>query len=345
MAHDASRSLKVMTRNHNIDALKAICALLIVSIHCTYAGKFYLDPLAKIAVPCFFMISGYCIYEGDSGKLGRRLAKAAGRVAYILVWASLVFCIMPLYSYWRTGANEFHFAWSNLWLNTNPFCGHLWYLQAYLYVLLVAWLLNRAGRIALLPRLAPVLLLCGLALGSYSCLLAGKPLASLLTRNFLFIGLPFFSIGMWLRRHATSAGLPAWLGSRWMAAAILALLLLSVGEKLLVWNFAHRAYDLYVTTIVLSVLVFCLTVTRGDVGGNWLSAIGQRYSLYIYVYHMLILQVAGFLASKFMPAFTSNYLVGNWLLVVFPLTLALVAAGCWLKTRMQRLLAGHRQEL
>lgn len=51
----------LMGRADNIDILKAICAFLIVCIHVPFPGKEgpYFTALTRIAVPIFFMITGY----------------------------------------------------------------------------------------------------------------------------------------------------------------------------------------------------------------------------------------------------------------------------------------------
>lgn len=48
-------------RAENIDVLKAICAFLVVCIHVPFPGKMgaYFTTLTRVAVPIFFMITGY----------------------------------------------------------------------------------------------------------------------------------------------------------------------------------------------------------------------------------------------------------------------------------------------
>ena len=50
-----------MNRNYGLDLLKAICAFMVVSIHSPFPGLLgdIFIPLARIAVPIFFMITGY----------------------------------------------------------------------------------------------------------------------------------------------------------------------------------------------------------------------------------------------------------------------------------------------
>jgi len=47
-------------------ALKALCALFVVIIHVPFIGKDTLAPIIRIAVPCFFMISGFFLYSGNA---------------------------------------------------------------------------------------------------------------------------------------------------------------------------------------------------------------------------------------------------------------------------------------
>lgn len=56
-------------RAYNIDILKAICAFLIVCIHVHFPGTIgaYFMTLTIIAVPIFFMITGY-FYSGKIKK-------------------------------------------------------------------------------------------------------------------------------------------------------------------------------------------------------------------------------------------------------------------------------------
>lgn len=48
--------------------LKALCALFVVMIHTDFVGKAYLSPVIRIAVPCFYILSGYFLYAGNAQK-------------------------------------------------------------------------------------------------------------------------------------------------------------------------------------------------------------------------------------------------------------------------------------
>ena len=57
-------------RNLGVDILKFLCAFLVVMIHAPIPGvSQYTTPIARIAVPIFFMITGY--YYSNTVKSGK----------------------------------------------------------------------------------------------------------------------------------------------------------------------------------------------------------------------------------------------------------------------------------
>lgn len=69
-------------RNHSIDSLKLLCALLVVLIHCKYPYKADVLPVTDVAVPLFFCISGYFVFGT------KRSWKRVGRIAKIFAWSA-----------------------------------------------------------------------------------------------------------------------------------------------------------------------------------------------------------------------------------------------------------------
>ncbi len=62
-----------MERNYNIDVARFIFAFFVVIIHVPLIGADYLMPLARCAVPFFYMISGYFLFSNDDQILESRL--------------------------------------------------------------------------------------------------------------------------------------------------------------------------------------------------------------------------------------------------------------------------------
>ena len=83
--------------------------------------------------------------------------------------------------------------------NESPLKGHLWYLGAILYVLIIMHIFDKLKIEKCLVFAAPFLLMGDLILGKYSVLLLGREFPYILVRNFLFVGIPYFCIGRLIR--------------------------------------------------------------------------------------------------------------------------------------------------
>ena len=139
-------------RNYSIDVLKFICAALVVFLHTKWAFQWEFLPVTRCAVPCFFIISGYLLFDKESNSINpKRLKRVLIRVGKISLWATLLFVVWKELLY--AIAHEWHFwlpsikhiaAW--VFLNDNPFGFHLWYLFAYLYVLLLLVVVNKYNK-------------------------------------------------------------------------------------------------------------------------------------------------------------------------------------------------------
>lgn len=188
-------------RNYAIDSLKMLCAVLVVMIHAGCASTDPIRPLTRCAVPCFFMISGYLLFNGQSVGTAR-LQRNIRHVLKITALATLFYvaAIEALAIYDGAPFVPTRSEWlSFILFNRAPFGFHLWYLWAYLYVLLIVWVVDKFGLWRWLFAAVPFLLVVNLLAGEWSPLIFGHRLPNSYVRNFLFTGLPFFALGAWLK--------------------------------------------------------------------------------------------------------------------------------------------------
>lgn len=192
-----------MKRLYNIDSLKFLCAVLVIFLHVYTPYQEYILPLTRCAVPCFFIISGYLIFTEDKAKLEGHLKKSMSKMLQILVWSTLLFAAVRFLFAFK----DDDFSFLNLetfsefiLLNANPFGFHLWYIGAYLYTLIIIYFFVRCNKLRYIWWSVPFLLLLDLCLGKYSFILWHKEFSYILVRNFLCVGIPYFSIGMLLRQ-------------------------------------------------------------------------------------------------------------------------------------------------
>ncbi len=188
-------------RNYSLDILKFLCAVVVVFLHVKTPLHSYYVPLTRFAVPCFFIISGYFLMGQN---MDERMERGSKRVLRLIFYSTILFATVQLVLH--------HFNLASIvpsvkeivafvLLNDNPWGFHLWYLSAYLYVLLICRAICKYDKWNFSYFLVPVLLVTDLLLGKYSVFLFNIEVPYELVRNFMFVGLPYFLIGTYIRRH------------------------------------------------------------------------------------------------------------------------------------------------
>lgn len=277
-------------RNHSIDSLKFLCALLVVFIHCKYPYKDSMLPITDVAVPLFFCISGYFVY-GAKRSCGR-----INRIAQIFAWSAAlylakteVFAIITTHSPWFP---SWHAITNFLFFNDVAFSIHLWYLPAYIYVLTIAFFIDKynlwkAAFYTILP-----LLLVGVFI-KYS--ITDKcPEEIQYYRNAYFCGLPYFLLGGLIKFAP-----PSNVNGIWPKICLIVVILILVAMRYLFIGqsfimMAIREFDLLLLTATIF-LFATICVQRKE---NMSSDLGRRYSLYIYIFHVFLMSVCEMVATK-----------------------------------------------
>ena len=87
----------------SLDYARWIFAFLVVIIHIPLMGGSYLMPIAWCAVPFFYMVTGFFLYDSNPTKIGAKITKALEN--YLKIWAisfalltSIVFILKVIYS-------------------------------------------------------------------------------------------------------------------------------------------------------------------------------------------------------------------------------------------------------
>ena len=181
-------------------------------------------------------------------------------------------------------------------LNESHLQSHLWYLGAILYVVVIVTMLfklNEAKGREELYRITPFLLLGDLILGKYSLLLLHREFPYILVRNWLFVGLPYFSIGLWVKERAKNV-------EKWKLVGLIVLTAFTtlLERYLLVINNLNSTRDHYLSTTFLAVVVFLFFLSYVGNMDNLVSRIGKRDSTWIYVLHPIVITIIGAVAKK-----------------------------------------------
>ncbi len=285
-------------RNYSIDKLKFLCAILVVFLHAEWILHDMVLPITRCAVPCFFIISGYLLFEGN-GIAPQRLKRNTLNIIKITLFSTILYFLWSeLVSYVNHNAlliPSLDDLKNWLLFNDCPFGFHLWYLYAYLYVLIIVGIINRVGLWKVMFFLTPILFLIDLLLGTYGMLLFNVNYPYIYFRNFLFVGIPYFSIGALLKYkgHCENA-----LTNNWLIMLCLLLVVSSILESIFLESVGKEtSRSNYISSILLAVFLF-LFALKNKTASNHLSTFGSKDSLYIYIYHPIIMAILSSLTEK-----------------------------------------------
>ena len=279
-------------RLYSVDILRACCALMVVCIHTGMPGQLgaSIRVFCRSAVPVFFMITGYFCADGIGGARGYRLIH---RTLLLIVQANAIYLIWHLLMAWPDMGEYLRRTFTAerlvrfVLVNESPIRGHLWYLDALLYTLVIAAAAERLRCMRLLEWATPLLLLGDLVLGKYAMVLFHREFSPLLVRNFLFVGIPNFCIGLWIRR-GLGRGVPR--------PALLGMILAFSATSLAEWAAltrtgmsTQREHYISTTFLAAALLLFTLSFTgqARTAVGRLAAKIGRRDAVWVYILHLI----------------------------------------------------------
>lgn len=279
-----------------IDALKFFAAFLVICLHIgmpkSFYNTYYIKSVCQIAVPIFFICSGYFFDEN------KKISKSLIKLLKIFCISFLLYFLFGLiYNYLTTGES------AQIYLNNRFSIGsilkllffndvaptmyagrHLWYLLALIYILIIEKVAKINNKWMII--ITVVLLVVNLLLGSYSMSVFNREFAPCLTRNFLLMGIPMFNIGRIIANYYKENNT-----KHINKIMIVVFLFLLIAETFLNhYIIKDEMGDLLLSTIALAVILFCSVLQLKETKqlcklGNY----GKNYGLYIYIIHPMII--------------------------------------------------------
>lgn len=291
--------IKKNYRNQGIDLLKCFCAFLVVCIHAPFSGYLYhiFAGLNKIAVPIFFMISGYFYSRAIENN---NCFTPVKRILKLLVYANIIYLVWPFLKICIGSEKiEHYFSFSAIFnlvvFDEIPWIYHLWYLVAALVSMVMVLYIKRFFKTNFIFFMIPVLLICNLLIGVYAKVIFGRCFPLIYSRNRYFMGIPFCLIGDTLYRHNDE--IKKIFNKRLIWILTIPTGIITVLEPWLLSHFDISGEgDLYISTIIMAVIVFiafCYFYDYRSKLSHWLEVIGEKYSLWIYIMHPIIIFCCG----------------------------------------------------
>ena len=272
-----------MNRNSTIDLFRLLASFFIIAIH-TYLPDFgneigsIIRLSGRWAVPFFFITAGYYLgrkIESSSILNFSNIENNVIKLISIFIVSSTIYLIHSIFC-------------SGDWVSNNVaflFIGtywHLWFIGSLIFGYIVIWYIYKIHYQRYLPIVSLTILFIGIMSSSYDVFI-GKEINYDEIPAFL-ISIPFMFIGILLsKKEIDKNRLPFWI------SIFLIGFILQFFEVFLLYRFlgfSTYCHRLLLGTVVSTVALFIICLTL-NMKNNYLSQLGEKYSLFIYLYHIL----------------------------------------------------------
>lgn len=306
-----------MERQHNLDVLKCISAFLVICIHVSFVDNgIIIRSIARVAVPIFLMISGYFY---PILKQNNRRWTFLKKIVKMTIYTSLFYLFTDLLIFHNDVGLEENGLFKLFVLNSGIIWSgtHLWYFYALIYTILIVILFDKIR--AKLYCMVPILLIATLFISSLSE-------DFLLYRNFLFMALPYFLIGCYIRDNQDSIKKSLGKVKGWNVIILFVLEVILLGLEINIYNKTglpnYRDHYFMTTPMALTLFLGTLFVFP-DRRIKYVSNIGEKYSAYIYIFHIFIKNAIQVILYNFAHVdFSKMYYIN--VIIIFVLTIAFV---------------------
>lgn len=329
-----------------VNMMKIIASFFVVAIHIHFPGVFgqCVIDVARFAVPFFFAVSGFFSYYEDDKVFPDKMKHKLQHILRLIIGSFLLYFVFYgtsalVKGSFRSYAAKFFSVKSIaiLLLFNQPHVSELlWFLPALLYVYLIFYGLKKTGFIKRSAFLIPLLSVGGILFREVKEFLPNAPSVldnAFLYRNFLFVGLPFFLMGYFVRLHKDR------LTEKLSSPVLILLMLAGFCESILVEHF-HTQKSVYIGTIFAVFALFVLLIKHeNNIHAPVLSSFGAKYSLYIYILHYLVYDSMNKIGAILPPIQTAmDFITPIKPVVIFLITLAVSAIYVALKNAVIKLL-------
>lgn len=291
------------SRNNTIDIFRLIACFFIIAVHISYgtasetlAGIYRLT--GRFGVPFFFMVSGYFYQRGLERSAFITFKKNFLKIFYIIIIANLVY--LP-FNYVLT-----HHLYALEYITIGD-CFNLWYLYSLLIGIAVVYLLFKWQlNYKILSAIIFLVIMAVLLADSHAYLLPRsypglfkyyvRPLISI---PFMLIGALFYSQPNLKRLINKKLGIILLVSGFIIQIIEAELISFYTGKSIVVHQFLAG-------TFIYSVGFFILALSL-NLKSNLLGKTGEKYSLFIYLYHPILIIILDIL--KYTAVINGNFIL------------------------------------
>lgn len=271
-------------KNNTLNILKLICSIFVILIHVTFTDNInvIVKALSRIAVPFFLILSGYFAYNS------KNIEKNIIKILKITILSTLLFLVSDIIFYYIINKPSDIFTKETLknfilydYLKTSP---HLWYLYSLIKTYIIYYFIKKINKLNILNIISIILLILGIYYYYIRSINGNIHVYEI--RNTIFTSLPLFTLGSIINEYKINKKLNNKL--------TISLIILFTITTLIESNY-YPYQDLYISTPLLSSLIFIYALNNPNKKANKLSKISEEYSLYIYIFHYYIIKIISYI--------------------------------------------------
>lgn len=282
----------ITKKNTTLEVFKLFAAYMVVFIHVLFDGRVgeIIDAVARFAVPLFFLISGYFSYQISTDKIKMRTKHIFKLFLLTSIIYNIYHFVDQFLMYGKNGAISFLNHRLNptaliklILLNDSKTDWHVWYLLAILYVYIIYYFATKFHvKEKVIFIVGAVLLVVHMLLDEGSFIIAPN-FDSLYVRNFALSGIPYFSMGLFVRKYIDKfRATPNYVA---VITAIMGVIFTIVSRYITGKN------NLYIGSLFILFSVVVTFVKYPDVKYPRFVMAITSCSTYIYIFHRLVAQI------------------------------------------------------
>lgn len=289
-----------------LNVLKLVAAFFVVAIHVRFPGDFgnAVIVVARFAVPFFFMVSGFFSYYEDKNNIKEKYKRKIRHICVLFIGCSALYfaygCVDAFFGNGIIAYIKYVFSIKSvitfLLFNYTGISEFMWFLPALIYTYIAFFLFEKTGITKKVYFLIPVLFLSGILFREVPEIFNDVPAIldnGYVYRNFAFIGLPFFMLGHLIRFKED------YLKEK-LSNPVLCVMMLIGNVLALMADFLHIGKSIYFGTFIAVFALFVFAVkNENKINAPRLSHAGASYSLYIYMFHIMIRNVINKFGGRF----------------------------------------------
>lgn len=280
-----------------LDISKLLMAFFILTIHYGFfdLGEDFKKTLPRIAVPFFFIITGFFFYHNDTQQLDTKYYKILKKMILIAILSVSFYVMFDLIRVIKNNGSTVDFfrtlfskenlkltlIYQDFYINV-----HLWYILSYPIAITLTYIvLKFKNNNYFILFLCTALLVINLIFGNYSNLVHfDSELA--LTRNAYFCAFPFILVGCLIKKnnHLINKKL-----SYVLLIMGIIMFVMQYYENLIFSNYIeYRHSDLYISTIISSICLFIGIINIKITSSKFYLFFDKNIPLLIYILQKFI---------------------------------------------------------